>query len=109
MARARVELTGGLSYTTRGTVFRRGQPQYITDESLIRQLQGQSAFSVVVLEDPPEKAKAVKPEAPKFAAIPTTPAPQVEPKQPKVEASPGVQVEEASENTVPRVPRRKRG
>lgn len=59
MVRARVELRGALSHTRGGVVFKKGQPQTITDPGAIAYYKATSGFSVTMLEEEaPPRVKA---------------------------------------------------
>jgi len=61
MARARVSQRAAITYKTGGRVFKRGEPQIITDASEIARLRATGGFSVTMLADQPPKQKAVEP------------------------------------------------
>lgn len=63
MARARVELSEGLSCAVRGKVYKRGVAVYEDNPVTIQYLKNQSNFHVVELPDP-VKALPPKPAAP---------------------------------------------
>jgi hypothetical protein len=61
VARARVELSGALTFSAMGTVWKRGRPREITIPAEIAYYQRQSEFTVTFL---PETAPVVRPPPP---------------------------------------------
>ena len=82
MAKARVELREGISYTLRGRVYRKGQPQLLTDADEIHQAKLTGSLMVTMLDEaPPKKPSAPKAAPPKAAPKEPVKEPEQEPKQ----------------------------
>lgn len=92
MARARIELRGSLSHTVRGRVFKKGQPQIITNPDDILYFQQTDGF-VVTLMNAAEKVKApgteTQPADDESVESPTAPAPVAPTPTLKLKKKPG--------------------
>ena len=69
MARARVQLIQGLSYDAgAGKVWRKGQPEILTNEKEIARYKANARFSVTMLKEPARQKAAAKDAAPAAAS-----------------------------------------
>jgi hypothetical protein len=58
---AKIELTGSLTHSARGRIFKKGMPQILTDPSDVSYYQTQADFCVTILDKPKDAKPASTP------------------------------------------------